>query len=123
MHRVNIVHLNGHVRVDVRLDVQLHHAQLHLRLIRPEEEDPVQPISTVQTDHVVVEGPALVESFREDVRLDPLHSHAGSVSRRLRVAFPNAGPGERWAFASAVSKCTPEDNLIGNVVGRTKAIR
>jgi hypothetical protein len=58
MHRVKIVHLDRHVRVDVGLEVQLHHAQLHLGLIRPEEQDPVQPISTVQADHVVVEGPA-----------------------------------------------------------------
>ena len=43
------------------LDVQLHHAQLHFGLIRPEKQDPVQTLATVEADHVVVERPALMK--------------------------------------------------------------
>ena len=84
---VNIVHLDGHVRVNMRLDVELHHAQLHLGLIRAEEEDPVQTLATVETDHVVVERPAFVKVLRQYVRLDPLHTHGGSLGRNHRVVL------------------------------------
>ena len=87
---VNVVDFDRDVGVDVCLDVELHHAQLHFPLIRPEEQDPVEALAAVKTDHVVVERPALVETFRQDVRLDPSDPHRRE-SLDVRVTFPNAG--------------------------------
>jgi len=96
VHGVNIVHLDGHIRVNVCLDVEFHHAQLHFGLIRPEEEDPIQTLATVETDHVIVEGPALVKALRQYVRLDPLDTHGGSLGRNYRAVFiPDCLPGDR----------------------------
>jgi hypothetical protein len=74
VHSIDIVHFDRNVSVDVSLDVKLHHAQLHLALIRPEEDDPIETLATVEADHVVVEGSAFVEALRQDVRLDPPHT-------------------------------------------------
>src|SRR5512133_2197781 len=78
MHGVDIVHLDRHVRVNVRLDVELHHAQLHLALTRTKKDDPVETLAALEANHVVVEVSALVEALRQDVRLDPPHTHACS---------------------------------------------
>ena len=66
--------------MDVRLDVELHDAQLHLALLRPEEEDPVEPVAAPEADHVVVERAALVEALGQDVRLDPLDRQGAGES-------------------------------------------
>src|SRR5262249_22335954 len=76
-----------HIRnivINKSLDVEHHHADLHLSLIVAEEEDPVQPVPTVEADHLVVKGATLVKPLRKDVRLDPLHGHADSLGRHHR---------------------------------------
>ena len=90
MHGVNIVHLDGHIRVNVRLDVELHHAQLHFGLIRPEEEDPIQTLATVETDHVVVERPALVQALDNMFGLI-LYTHGGKSRSRTIHSRPAYG--------------------------------
>ena len=47
--------------MNVRLHVELHHAQLHFRLIRSEEQDPVEAALLFETQYVRVERTALVE--------------------------------------------------------------
>jgi len=79
MNSVDIVHLDRDIGMNPSLDVEPHHAELHLALIGAEEEDPVEPIATFETDHVVVKRAALVKPLRQDVRLDPFHGHAPEV--------------------------------------------
>src|SRR5262245_43295677 len=91
-HLFHVIYLDRHVRMDVGLDVQLHHAQLNLALVGAEEEDPVEPFTFLEADHVDVEGSALVESVRQDIRLDPLHGHVRTLDRppgRSRGVLPN----------------------------------
>ena len=59
---LNVINFDGNVGVDVSLDVELHHAQLDFTLIRPEEEDPIEPIAAVEADDIVIERPAFVEA-------------------------------------------------------------
>jgi hypothetical protein len=83
VNRVDVVDLDRDVWMNVCVDVQLHHAQLHLGLVGAEEKDPVETLATRQSDHVVVERPALVEAIGEDVRLDAL---VGGAGRPLLIA-------------------------------------
>ena len=71
--------------MDVRLDVEVHDAELNLPLIRPEEQDPVEAVTAVEPDHVVVERPALLELLRQDVWLDPLDRHRSRTLIRQRA--------------------------------------
>jgi hypothetical protein len=88
---VDIVHLDRHIGMNMGLHIELHDTQLYLRLFSPEEEDPIEPVSPSETDHFVVELPALVEALREDVRLDASDGHDVSLGRWLRGTFPNTG--------------------------------
>jgi hypothetical protein len=58
---VDVVNLDRYVRMNVRLDVELHHAQLHFSLIGSEKQNPVEAVTSVKSDDVVVESSALVE--------------------------------------------------------------
>ena len=58
---VDIVHFDRHVRVDMRLDVQLHHAQLNFWPAGPEKHDPVEAVAALEPDHIMVERPAFGE--------------------------------------------------------------
>jgi len=49
MHGVDIVHLDRDIGVNMRLDVELHHGELHFALIGTKEEDPIQPVATIET--------------------------------------------------------------------------
>jgi hypothetical protein len=69
VNRVDVVNLNGDIRVDAGLDVQFHHAERHLASAGAEEQDPVQAAMVLQPDHVLVEGPALIEPIRLDIGL------------------------------------------------------
>lgn len=89
MDLVDVVDLDRHVGMDVGVDVQLHHAQLHLTLVGTEEVDPVQPVAAVEANHLVVERSALGEPVGANVRLDPLDGNdwilKGRRHRRLRT--------------------------------------
>jgi hypothetical protein len=82
MHGINVVYLDRDVRVYASLDVELHHAQLHLALLGAEEDDPVEAAATIEADHILIERPALVEPLGQDVRLDPLDAHPSIMPDR-----------------------------------------
>ena len=49
--------------------------ELDFLLIGTEEQNPVEAMTAVEPDDLVVERPALIETLGEDVRLDPLDGH------------------------------------------------
>jgi hypothetical protein len=115
LHGVDVVHLNRNIGMNMSLDAELHHAELHLALIGAEEEDPVQPVPTVEADHLFVRGATLVTPLRQDVRLDPLHGHADSLGRHRRgtqstrfaspiILVPGFDPHCRLTTARGLSK-------------------
>src|SRR5215211_1426648 len=71
MDGINVIDLDRYVGVHTGRHIQLHHAQLELRIVgRGEEENPVEPFIAGKADHVAVELAALVEALRPDVGLD-----------------------------------------------------
>ena len=52
MHLVDVVDFDRDVGMDVGLEVQLHHAQLHFGLVGAEEEDPVEAVPAVEADRL-----------------------------------------------------------------------
>src|SRR5215210_2037841 len=81
------------------LDVQSHDAELDFALLGAEEDDPVQPLPTIETNDVRVEASTRFEVARQNIRLDSLHSHlrilraqrghaAGAVGNVLRTNMP-----------------------------------
>src|ERR1700730_5836319 len=54
--RVDVVDLDGDVGVDSGLDVQAHDTELHLAMVCPEEQNPVEATMLFQPDHIPVES-------------------------------------------------------------------
>src|SRR4029453_8682263 len=89
---VEVINFDGDVRVQLRLDVELHDAELHLPLLRSEEEDPIEPVPLLQTDDFSIEGSTLLESIRQDVGLYPLDRHLGSLLSAVPPGKDRARP-------------------------------
>src|SRR6185369_2019135 len=97
MDLVHIIHLDGDVWVDPCVHVELHHAELHFSLLRPEEQDPFESVCLAETEDAGVERPALVEALRKDVRLDPLDRHSSQHIASVDVARCTSSQYERPA--------------------------
>jgi Glycosyl hydrolase family 3 C-terminal domain len=68
-----------YVRVQVGLDVSIITLSCTSRRSVPREQDPVETVAAVESDHVVVEASAGPGSRWKDIRLDPPHGHSATL--------------------------------------------
>src|SRR6266487_4329851 len=101
VNRIDVVDLDGDLRMDVGLDVQPRDAELHLMAVAPEEQDPVEAAMFLQPDDALIEGPALVEVVRSDIGLDSLDSHQRSLGAQGASPDPAAAIPRTSSFRHA----------------------
>lgn len=95
---VDIIDLDGNIRMDMGLDIEGHDAELDLALVGAEEENPVEAAVFLEPYDVAIKGSAFLEAVGPDVGLDSFDGHVRSVEplrdpQRTRTSSSRLNPG------------------------------